>query len=60
MGLDSLHGAIFVLVLLSVVNSIAIIAITMTVLFQVRQLSQLCDALKNWLVVQSRKSHKTD
>ena len=55
MELDSLHGAIFILVLLSVMNSVAIIAITMTVLFQVRQLSQLCDALKNWLVVQSRR-----
>jgi len=55
MDLDSLHGAIFILVLLSVVNSIAIIAITLTVFFQIRELSQLCDALKNWLVVQNRK-----
>jgi len=55
MTLDSLHGAIFMLVLLSVVNSIAIIAISLSVLLQLRQLSQLCDNLKNWLVVQSRK-----
>jgi len=55
MTLDSLHGAIFMLVLLSVVNSIAIIAVSLSILLQLRQLSQLCDNLKNWLVVQSRK-----
>ena len=55
MTLDSLHGAIFMLVLLSVVNTIAIIAVSLSILLQLRQLSQLCDNLKNWLVVQSRK-----
>jgi len=53
--LDSLHGAIFVLELLSVVNSVILIVLLSLTLYQVRVLNQTCDHLKNWLVAQNRK-----
>jgi len=53
--LDSLHGAILVLELLSVVNSVILIVLLSLTLYQVRVLNQTCDHLKNWLVAQNRK-----
>jgi len=53
--LDSLHGAIFVLVFLSLLNSVILLVLLSSTLYQMRELAQTCDHLKNWLVAQSRK-----
>ena len=60
MSLDSLHGAIFMLEILSVINSIVLIVILSLMFWQIRELSDMCDHLKNWLVVQSRKRSQID
>ena len=52
---DSLHGAIFVLELLSLLNSIILLVLLFSTLYQLRELAKTCDQLKNWLVAQSRK-----
>ena len=55
MSLDSLHGAIFVLELLSLLNILILLVLLSSTLYQLRELAQTCDQLKNWLVAQSRK-----
>jgi len=55
MILDSLHGAILVLELLSLLNSVILLVLLFSTLYQLRELAITCDQLKNWLVVQSRK-----
>jgi len=55
MILDSLHGAILVLELLSLLNSVILLVLLFSALYQMRELARTCDQLKNWLVVQSRK-----
>jgi len=55
MILDSLHGAIFVLELLSLLNSVILLVLLFSTLYHLRELARTCDQLKNWLVVQSRK-----
>ena len=55
MSLDSLHGAIFILELLAVLNSIVLIVLLSSSLYQIKVLTQTCDQLKNWLIVQNRK-----
>jgi len=55
MILDSLHGAILVLELLSLLNSVILLVLLFSTLYQLRELAQTCEHLKNWLVVQSRK-----
>jgi len=53
--IDSLHGAIFVLELLSLLNSVILLVLLFSTLYQLRELAQTCDHLKNWLVAQNRK-----
>jgi len=60
LSLDSLHGAIFMLEILSVINSIVLIVVLILLFYQMRELSNMCTQLKNWLVVQSRKRSKID
>jgi len=60
MSLDSIHGAIFMLEILSVLNSVVLIVVVVLLFYQMRELSNMCTQLKNWLVVQSRRSHKAD
>ena len=55
MSLDSLHGAIFILELLSLLNSVILLVLLFSTLYQLRELSQTCEQLKNWLLVQNRK-----
>jgi len=55
MILDSLHGAILVLELLSLLNSVILLVLLFSTLYQLRELAQTCEHLKNWLVVQNRK-----
>ena len=58
MILDSLHGAIFVLELLSLLNSVILLVLLFSTLYQLRELSHTCDQLKNWLIAQNRRSYK--
>ena len=60
MILDSLHGAIFVLVFLSLLNSVILLVLLSSTLYQMRELAQTCDHLKNWLVAQNRKVQRID
>ena len=57
---DSLHGAIFVLELLSLLNSVILLVLLSSTLYQLRELAQTCDQLKNWLLVQNRKVQHID
>ena len=60
MILDSLHGAIFVLVFLSLLNSVILLVLLSSALYQLRELSHTCEQLKNWLLVQNRKVQRID
>ena len=60
MSMDSLHGAIFILELLTVLNSIVLIVLLSSSLYQIKVLTQTCEQLKNWLVVQNRKMQRVD
>lgn len=58
--METLLGAVFVLVSLAVVNSIALIVATIAMVIELRRLSEVVDKIKNLMLLTTRKRKSDD